>query len=63
MTCSEKLVVDTLVGRWDVHQIQHVVDVAFGIGKDRLFRRLLPSSMTDTCSRQRQLCPLFFAAT
>ena len=32
---------DTLVGRGDVHQIQHVVDVAFGIDKDLLFRRLL----------------------
>ena len=39
--CSENLVVDTLVGRGDVHQIQHVVDVAFSIDKDLLFRRLL----------------------
>ena len=32
---------ETLVGRGDVHQIQHVVDVAFSIDEDLLFRRLL----------------------
>ena len=41
MTCSENLVVDTLVGRGDVHQIQHVVNVTFSINNDQLFGRLL----------------------